>query len=72
MHHRAQAVPFRNLVWIESQSFEGWGCDKCAWIFNPSGLPTGKTLDEMKEHFQTQLSQEFAAHACDGHPKPAK
>jgi rubredoxin len=49
----------RKLVWVEGQSFEGWGCSECAWVFNPSGPPTGKSLDEMKLNFQAQLSEEF-------------
>jgi hypothetical protein len=59
----------RELVWVARQSFEGWGCSACAWVFNPSGWPSGKSLEEMKENFQVQLSAEFAAHACAMPPR---
>jgi hypothetical protein len=57
-------VPSRKLVRVEGRSFEGWGCSECAWLFNPSGPPVGKSLDEMKQNFQMQLSEEFASHDC--------
>jgi hypothetical protein len=56
--------PSRKTVWVAKESFEGWGCSECAWVFNPSGKPVGQSLDEMKRHFQTQLLGEFASHAC--------
>lgn len=59
----------RKLVWVEGQSFEGWGCSECAWVFNPSGPPTGKSLDEMKRNFQVQLSEEFMSHNCARRPQ---
>jgi len=58
----------REVVWIERQSLVGWGCSECGWVFNPSGPPIGKTLEEMKRNFQMQLSEEFASHDCAEHP----
>jgi hypothetical protein len=68
MHHKDPESSSRNLAWVEGQSVEGWGCSECTWLFNPSGPPTGKTLDEMKRNFQAQLSEEFMSHACAQHP----
>jgi hypothetical protein len=62
MHHKGQESSSRKLVWVEGQGVVGgWGCSECAWVFNPSGPPTGKTLDEMKRNFQVQLSEEFGS-----------
>jgi len=60
----------RKLVWVEEQRFQGWGCSDCAWVFNPSGAPTGNSLDEMKENFELRRDRDFAGHACTEHPKP--
>ena len=59
----------RYLVWIEDQRFQGWGCSECAWVFNPSGPPTGKWLDEMKQNYERQRDKDFAAHVCTEHPR---
>jgi rubredoxin len=59
----------RKLVRVEGPRFEGWGCSECDWVFDASGPPTGKSLDEMKRAFQIQLAEEFAAHACAGRPR---
>jgi hypothetical protein len=59
----------RKAVWVETQSSAGWGCPECAWVFNPSGPPVGKTLEEMKGNLQIQLSEEFASHDCAEHPR---
>jgi hypothetical protein len=59
----------RKLAWIRKQNVEGWGCSECAWVFQPTGPPIGKSLSEMKQNFRIQLSQEFASHLCD---KPAR
>jgi hypothetical protein len=69
MLHEGQESPVRTLVWVEERSFKGWGCSECAWMFNPTGPPIGKSLDEMKRNFQMQLSEEFASHDCWGHPR---
>jgi len=59
----------RKLVWIEEQRFLGWGCSKCAWVFNPSGSPRGKSINEMKQHYERQRDKDFAAHVCAEHPR---
>jgi len=41
----------RQLVWIEEQRFWGWGCSECAWVFSPSGIPAGKSIEEMKQKY---------------------
>jgi hypothetical protein len=58
----------RELVWIERQGFLGWGCSECAWVFNPSGTPTGNSLDEMKQNYEQRRDKDFAAHLCAEHP----
>src|ERR1700730_9554300 len=55
----------RKVVWVEGQ--KGWGCSECAWVFHPSGPPTGESLDEMKRNFQARCEQEFTLHVCAGH-----
>jgi len=62
----------RKLIWVERQNFQGWGCSECAWVFNPSGSPTGKSLDEMKQNYAQQRDKEFTSHVCAGHPRAAK
>jgi hypothetical protein len=62
----------RKLVWIEEQHFRGWGCSECAWMFNPSGSPTGKSLDEMKQSYEQQRDKEFTSHVCAEHPRATK
>jgi hypothetical protein len=54
----------RKLVWIEVPRFLGWGCSECTWVFNPSGAPIGKSLDEMKENYEQERDRAFAAHIC--------
>jgi hypothetical protein len=69
MHDKGQESSARELVWVEGQSVAGWRCSECAWVLNPSDLPAGKTIDEMKRKFRVQLSEEFASHACADHPR---
>jgi hypothetical protein len=57
----------RKLVWIEQQRFRGFGCSECAWVFNPSSAPTGKSFDEMMNNFQLQRDKEFTSHVCADH-----
>ena len=59
----------RKLVWIEHDRFRGWGCSECAWVFNPSGAPTGKSFDEAKRNFELQRDKEFTLHVCAKHPR---
>jgi hypothetical protein len=63
------AMP-RRLEWIESQTFQGFGCSECDWKHKPSaGAPTGTTLDEMKAKYEAERDKEFAAHICLKRPK---
>jgi hypothetical protein len=57
MLHEGEESSSRKLVHIEGQSFRGWGCSECAWVFNPAGPPVGNSLDEMTRNFQMQLSR---------------
>jgi hypothetical protein len=62
----------RKLVWVERQTFQGWACSECAWVFNPVGTPAGKSLDEMKRNYEQQRDKEFASHVCAEHPRTTK
>jgi hypothetical protein len=66
---KGQERSFRKLVLVETQGFKDWGCSECAWVFNPSGPPTGESLEDMKRNFQMQRSEEFASHDCAEHPR---
>jgi hypothetical protein len=57
----------RKLVWIEQLRFRGFGCSECAWVFNASGAPAGKSFDEMMRNFELQRDKEFALHVCADH-----
>jgi rubredoxin len=69
MDHKGQESSSRKLVWVEGLRVAGWGCSECAWVFNPSGPPIGRSLDEITRKIQAQLSQEFAAHDCAEFPR---
>jgi len=58
----------RELAWIETKAFLGWGYSECAWKFNPEGLPAGRTIAEMKQHYEQQRDEEFAQHRCANYP----
>ena len=58
----------RKLIWIEKGGFRGYGCSTCAWVFNPSGPPTGNSFDEMMRSFELQRDKEFDSHVCAEHP----
>jgi hypothetical protein len=62
----------RKLVWVEQQRFRGWGCSECAWVFNSSGSPTGKSFDEAMRNFEVQRDKEFTLHVCARSPKSQK
>ena len=62
----------REMVWVESQNFQGWACSECAWVFKPSGPPAGRSLDDMKQNFEQQRNKEFTSHVCAQHRKPEK
>jgi hypothetical protein len=67
---RPMVATRRKQIWIEGSRIQGSGCSECAWIFNPSGPPTGDSLDEMKEIYERHRDKEFAAHVCAEHPRP--
>ena len=69
MHHEGQETPPRKLVWVEGQQVAGWGCSNCAWVFHPSNLPSGKSLNQLTEHLHRQLADEFASHNCADYPR---
>ncbi len=69
MPRKGKESSSRKVVWVEGQTFEGWGCSECAWLFNFSGPFSDKSLDEMKRTFQVQLSEEFIVHACAEYPR---
>jgi hypothetical protein len=54
----------RKWVWIELTDFMGLGCSQCLWTFDPAEPPPGKSLQEMRQNYQAQLSAEFAIHTC--------
>jgi hypothetical protein len=60
----------RKLVWIEQPHFRGFGCSECAWVFNPSGAPIGKSFDEMMRNYESLRDKEFRLHICADHPRP--
>jgi len=65
------AMP-RNLIWIESQTFEGFGCSECNWAFEPPGALVGKSLDAVKQKYEVQRDKEFAAHVCVKPPRASR
>ena len=62
----------RTLTWISETHFHGLGCSRCAWLFRPTGPPTGSSLKEMKENYMRRCDEEFAKHICAEHPRAAK
>jgi hypothetical protein len=66
------AAMLRKLVWIESQSFEGFGCSECNWVFDPASALVGGSLDEMKQGYEAQRDKEFAAHVCVKPPRASR
>ena len=58
-----RAMP-RQLVWIENQHFQGYGCSQCNWVFRPSDELVANTLEEMKRKYEAQRDKEFVAHVC--------
>jgi hypothetical protein len=59
----------RKLVWVEKPNFAGWVCSECAWRFDLSELPSGKSIGEMKENYERQRDMQFQTHECREHPK---
>lgn len=65
---RPRVATLRMLIWIEERHFHGWRCSECAWVFNASGPPSGRSLSEMIENYKRLRDEEFAAHVCGQHP----
>jgi hypothetical protein len=62
----------RRLVWVERSNFQGWACAQCEWTFDPSEIPTGKSIGEMKEKYERQRDEEFKLHVCAENPRETK
>ena len=62
----------RKLVWVETQNFQGWVCNECAWGFKPSGPLGGESIEEMKTHYIQQRDKEFASHVCEKYPRSTR
>jgi hypothetical protein len=61
----------RKLVWLENQNLQGFDCSECNWVFKPSGIPVGETLEEMKRLYEAQRDKEFTTHVCVKHLRTA-
>jgi hypothetical protein len=59
----------REMVWVEEVGFGAWACSACGWEFNPSAVPTGKTIAEIKQNYERQRDSEFRSHLCYGHAR---
>jgi Zn-finger protein len=59
----------RKLVLSEVRGFSVWGCSECAWVFNPSESPVGRTIEEMIQNHERQRDKDSAAHVCAEHPR---
>ena len=59
----------RKLVGTENQNFQGFGCSACNWVFKSSGEFVRESLNEMKQKYEAQRDQEFAAQVCVKHPR---
>ena len=62
----------RKLLWIEKPDFLGFGCSECNWVFNTYTALVAESLDEMKQKYEAQRDNEFAAHVCAKHPRAAR
>jgi hypothetical protein len=58
----------RKLVWINQKRFLGFGCSRCAWVFNSPGAPAGKSFGEMVQNFELKRDREFTLHVCADYP----
>jgi hypothetical protein len=59
----------RKIIWVATESFRGYGCSECGWVFTASGPLVGDTIDELKQQYESQRDSEFAAHPCVDHPR---
>ena len=68
MHHGDSESSSRKLVWVKGSDFARLGCSECDWVFAPSSLIQGDSLDELVQRLNVQLSNEFVSHVCAEHP----
>jgi hypothetical protein len=60
------AAMARNLVWIKNETFQGFGCSECHWVFEPTNavFGFGRSIYDMKQAYEAERDKEFAAHVC--------
>ncbi len=60
----------RRLVWMERHNFKGYGCSECHWVFEPTSalFGFGRSLDEIKQTYESERDKAFAAHVCANFP----
>jgi hypothetical protein len=61
----------RELIWIDKAQFRGWGCSHCRWMFKPSGLPSGKTIGQMKRESERERDAGIESHVCNDYQRPS-
>jgi hypothetical protein len=59
----------RELIWVATANFRGYGCSECGWVFTASGPLVGDTIEEMKLRYESQRDNEFSSHICAQHPR---
>jgi len=63
---RCMAEAKRDLIWIQTAFFMGWGCDACSWRdLIPRDIPTLVAPS-------AEGRQAFKQHKCDGMPPNRK
>jgi len=65
------AMP-RQLIWINAQNFQGFGCSECTWAFHSASALVGKSLDEMKQSYEDERDQAFELRSCAQYSISAK
>jgi rubredoxin len=66
---RRPFVKHPEMVWVERARFMGWACSECGWEFDPSHIPPGNTIAEIKQQYERERDEKFASHVCAAHPK---
>jgi hypothetical protein len=59
----------RKLVQVEQPSSSGWGCSECAWMFDPSQIPSVNSFDEMTLALILEREKAFESHICSEYPR---
>lgn len=53
----------RRLEWRRENTFEGWACSECGWVYpNPS-------LERATKDHDRLMKQKFDEHVCSEHPR---